>query len=338
MQPYQLLEREFGELLGPEWYCVAVSSGTSALHLALEVLKTARNVQDRCGVLLPDLTMVACARAVTMANLVPHFADCNEQLLIDPGTWKSLKTYSGPICGIMPVHIYGRRCDMDLIHSVASAHGSFVVEDLAEAHGVPPHPKTDAACWSFYQNKIIRGEEGGMIAFRNPDQAKLARQLRSLGFTEDHDFQHIPRGVNARMSNLHAGPIRRSLRNFRANVAHRKYLVECYDSVIPEVWRMPKRDANWVYDLRIPRLTTPVQDQIVSKLKCSGIQARHCFKPMTTIQEYRNPATFHPNAVRLSQEVIYLPLRESMTKKNCVDYASEFVSTCRGYGVHPELS
>lgn len=213
-----------------------------------------------------------------------------------------------------------------------------IIEDLAEAHGINPHPGSFAACWSFYKNKIIHGEEGGMVAFRNKDAADLARSLRSLGFTKDHDFMHIPRGMNYRMSDVHADLIIDSLADVEDNLQYREFLTGMYDTYVPENWRMPKRAVNWVYDVRVPGLTTPVQNCIVNTLKSEGIQARHCFKPMTIQPEFSNRQPVSPNALRLSQEVIYLPINESMDQEHVVTNADTFVKICRGFGIHPEMT
>lgn len=336
MEPYLQLEKEWAEFNGyhPE-QMVACSSGTAALHLALEALKLPQGSE----VLVPDFTMVACARAVTLAGLVPVFVDCDERLLMD------LRNIFGQGVGkgdpdkptgsaVMAVHIYGRRCDMNNIAGFARMCGLKVIEDLAEAHGVRPHPDTNAACWSFYKNKIVAGEEGGAVAFKDPAHAKLARQLRSLGFTDAHDFTHTPRGHNYRMSNLHAGAIlgeRRigfcSLDNYGWCATKRREIEAWYESYCPQQWKMPRRDAVWVYDLILPWKGDfgdgyGFVNLAVSRLREVGIEARHAFKPMHELQEYRNcrfvqrqesNITPYPMSSMMSQRVIYLPVQPGIT-------------------------
>lgn len=214
------------------------------------------------------------------------------------------------IKAIMVVHIYGRVCNMDLVHAFAEKHGLYVIEDLAEAHGVQPHPKTHAICHSFYRNKIVYGEEGGAVWFKNNEHAKLARQLRSLGFTDAHDFNHIPRGHNYRMSNAHASLVLDSLSRYRENLADRWRQMEQLDSACPAEWKLAPRSAPWIYDFRIPGLTK--QDEIVTELNKVGITARHCFKPMHLQREFKDcrlvcNAT-GSEALTASQEVIYIAL------------------------------
>lgn len=228
---------------------------------------------------------------------------------------------------ILVVHIYGRRVDMDKVHAIAEKYGLYVIEDLAEAHGVRPHPKTHAAIHSFYKNKVIAGEEGGAVWFRNPDHAKLARQLRSMGFTDSHDFMHIPRGYNYRMSNAHAHLILKSLQLYPENLKMRQEGVLVYNRYCPEQWLMPVRNVLWVYDIRIPNMTSEIQGQVVQALwtRC-GVQARHAFKPMSIQPEYKDCKVYGMgNATKFSKEVIYLPLTPGLVSREGARKAFEII-------------
>ena len=217
MESYQLLEHRWAEFIGRDpGLVVACSSGTAALHLALEALKVRPFGSE---VVVPDFTMVACARSVVMAGLMPRFVDCDKTLLMDDGDPFGNVTVE-PYSAFMGVHVYGRRLDMDWIHSVVNS--SPVIEDMAEIHGVNPHPDTEAACWSFYRNKIIGGEEGGAIAFKEKDVATYARQLRSLGMTPSHDFIHHPRGHNYRLANSLAERILLAVEGYGSALARRR--------------------------------------------------------------------------------------------------------------------
>jgi dTDP-4-amino-4,6-dideoxygalactose transaminase len=303
MEPYQQLEAEFAAWTG--WpHVVACASGTAALHLALEALQ----LPAQSAVVVPEFTMIACARAVTLADLRVLPVDCNASLLLPA-------YFPVPIrpTAIMPVHIYGRRCDMNGIHEYAKQLGAAVIEDVAEAHGVTPHPETDAACWSFFKNKIVAGEEGGMVAFKREDHAERARMLRCMGFTNKHDFMHIPRGHNYRLANGLARLVLDSLHCFADNIKKRRQIVDWYDALVPRSWQMPPRDMPWVYDLRIPQLTPEQQDAIVATLNSAGITARHGFKPISAQPEYRRDCAC-PVARQMAQEVIYLPITPTMTQ------------------------
>jgi dTDP-4-amino-4,6-dideoxygalactose transaminase len=283
-----------------------VASGTAALHLALEAL----GLPLASAVLVPEFTMIACARAVTMAGLRPVFVDCGPDLLLDTDlldkAWKKARRTCNGVSAIMPVHVYGRRCDMPVISDFAKNAGLAVIEDLAEAHGIQPHVESEAACWSFYRNKIIHGEEGGMIAFQDKRAADRARALRCLGFTEEHDFLHVPRGVNARMSNCHADRVLTSLRSVNSNLVARWRVEQYYNARVPHDWWLPSRQVCWVYPVCLVGVDTVA---VVKALNEQDIAARHGFKPMSMQPEYLGEFK-QLRAYQASQEVIYLPVNQ----------------------------
>ena len=303
MEPYQELEARFGEFLGVD-NVVCCSSGTAAVHLAFEALQ----LPPGSKVIVPDLCMIACPRAVTLAGLEPVFVDCGDDLNMDLNLF--LETIDGPTVAVLFVHNYGRRCRFprswdDYLPSLR------VVEDMAELHGIRPHRRTDAACWSFYKNKTVCGEEGGAVCFPSREgagYATRARSLRSLGFTAAHDFWHDPRGHNYRLANLLARPVLESLETFSAVDRAKRTLEALYDEACPAEWRMSRRDAPWVYDFRVGGMTAEQQDRAVRKIQALGIPARHCFKPCHLQPEYRRcRVVSRGRAGVASKEVIYVP-------------------------------
>ena len=353
MEAYQDLEKSWADFNGLDPAgMVACSSGTAALHLALEALQ----LPPGSKVIVPDFTMIACARAVTLAGLTPVFVDCDARLLMDLDCMSRATTDRGlddpkrflarPISCIMAVHVYGRRCSEDVLEC-AGLWDVRLMEDLAEAHGVNPHPNTNAACWSFYRNKIVAGEEGGAVWFRDPEHAALARQLRCLGFTDAHDFSHVPRGHNYRLANSLAGLIVKNLRAYRADLSGcgltaRREVEAWYDEVCPADWRMPPRDAPWVYDLMLPfkgSLTGELfSDHVVGELRKEGIPARAGFKPMHEQEEYRGcrfvggsesvpggRVTHYPMSSQMAARIIYLPIQPGKTTRQDVAKSFEVI-------------
>lgn len=314
MFPYERLEQELQPWCGRENVAVC-SSGTAALHIALEALELPKGSE----VVLPDFTMVACARAVALAGLVPVFVDCGPDMLLDIDPLEEACS-SGRASAIMAVHIYGRRCDMEAINRLASAYNLRVVEDMAELHGIHPHPATDAACWSFYRNKVVSGEEGGCVAFLFEGPTLRARSLRSMGFTDKHDFMHLAGGHNYRLADCLAEKVLASLRRFDAIMFLRRQIEALYDAACPPEWRLPPRESPWVYDLRIPGLAN--QDEVVKAV--SG--ARHAFKPMTIQPEFaRCRRVGGINASQLAREVVYFQIRPGITNQDAVLEAFEAV-------------
>lgn len=327
MKPHEELEQKWAEFNGTDPAgMVGCASGTAALHLAFEALR----LPPGSGVVVPDLTMVACARAVVAAGLVPVFADVDERGILCLDSVDEILSRAGPgkqrggnVRAVLPVHLYGRVCDMDALHIIAGKYGIHVVEDLAEAHGVRPHPLSDAACWSFYRNKIVAGEEGGAVSFQSPERAAYARSLRCLGFTSDHDFRHIPRGWNHRLSDAHARLILESLAAYPTNLERRRERESILDAACPEAWRLGPRRAPWVYDFRVRGMIKSQQDLAVELLQSVG--GRHCFYPMTWQAEfYSRESTLKPRSVTLSSEIIYISLAENISEISAM-FAFRFV-------------
>ena len=344
LEQHKLLEQSLSKWSSCE-DIVSCSSGTAALHLALESLK----LSVGCSVVIPDYTMVACARAVILAGLNPVFCDVNDSMLMDLDHLDSLLSNDDSIVAVMPVHLYGRRFPMDQLSVLRNKYGLYIIEDLAEAHGINPHWSADASCWSFYINKIVAGEEGGAVAFKSKYYSDVARSLRCLGFTSDKDYNHIPRGHNYRMSNAHASLILESLKSVEDNLQKRKDIEKVYDKIMPYEWqnvRAGVRDVVWVYDLRIRNLDKTKQDTIVKTLRYNGIEARHGFKPLSSLDEFRVIGRQQKkreekcrlrgddrqktkkgvwNSTVLSREIIYLPVVPDVTTAEQVFKASELI-------------
>lgn len=279
---------------------VSCSSGTAALHLALESLSLPKGGH----VLVPDFTYIACARAVTLANMQPIFVDVNrEDLLLDT-------TLLGKrAAAVMAVHVYGRRVDMDAVHEYAAASGAKVVEDMSQCHGLKPDPRTHAVCWSFNRTKVVHGEEGGCVAFRDPEDASVARSLRSMGSNGHGDYVHRARGHNYRLADCLAKLILDSLDGFDRERRKRRRIEEAYNKACPMEWIMPERLSPWFYDARVPGLGRKRMSWVVTELNRGGILARHSFKPCRRQDEYLRCSHI---AGRISdgasEEVLLLPL------------------------------
>lgn len=307
-QPYRMLEREFEDWT-QQPNMVACASGTAALQLALEALALPKD----STVLIPDFCMVSVARACTMAGVRPYPIDCDSQSLnfnvhLVPRMAVSLG--KGYVSALIVVHTYGRLCEMEAIHQWAEMNDVFVIEDMAEAPDQKPDPRTTVACWSFYRNKIIHGEEGGMCSFQNPIAAERARQLRSCGFTQEHDFLHLPGGFNARLSNANADLIRESLKSAVWSIDRRRFIAGVYDDLTAtsKDWQRPKPESNWVYALQVPNGLPYNAIDLVRKLRLEVSGARMAFKPIREQPEYYSGGYENSHAYRASRQVFYLPI------------------------------
>lgn len=298
-------EQAFAEYNGIA-HGVACSSGTTALTLALRAL----GIGPGDEVLVPEFTMIASAWSVDYVGATPVFVDCGDDLNIDVARIEEKITPRTKV--IMPVHIYGRRCDMDTIMEIAFQYNLRVVEDSAEAHGVPP--VADIACYSLYANKIISAGEGGICL---TDDTRLANQmahLRGMAFTKDHSFLHKKLAYNFRMTNLQAAVALAQVERLDEFLAIRKRIEQRYQTGlegIDGITLMPERDVLWMYDLRAER-----RDELREFLAREGIDTRLFFKPMSRQPGYFDPNWESLNAARFSEDGFYLPTYTDLTESD----------------------
>lgn len=295
-------ERAFADYNGVA-HGVACSSGTTALTLALRAL----GVGPGDEVIVPEFTMIASAWAVTYTGATPVFVDCGDDLNLDVARIEEKITPRTKV--LMPVHIYGRRCDMDPIMRLAYEYNLYVVEDSAEAHGV--RPVGDIACFSLYANKIITAGEGGICL---TDDARLAGQiahLRGMAFSDDHSFLHKKLAYNFRMTDMQAAVALAQTERLADLLAARKEIERRYDeglAGIDGITLMPPRDVLWMYDVRAER-----RDELRAYLAAEGIETRLFFKPMSRQPGYFDPSWPALNASRFAADGFYLPTYVGLT-------------------------
>lgn len=276
---------------------VACSSGTSALILALRAL----NIGPGDEVIVPEFTMIATAWAVSITGAKPVFVDCGDDLNIDCNLIEEKITERTK--AIIPVHIYGRRCNMRRIMDIAHSYNLRVVEDSAEAHGVKP--VGDIACFSLYANKIISSGEGGICLTNEERLANQMRHLRSMAFTPDHDFLHKKFAYNFRMTNMQAAIAKAQLERIDLMLEKRKKIEAYYDEGLKNVKGvslMPKRDVLWMYDVVVEN-----KEELQKFLASNGIESRQFFKPMSQQPMYYNSNWKQLKAAKYGYAGVYLP-------------------------------
>jgi perosamine synthetase len=197
----QAFEREFSELVDGR-HCIAVNSGTSALHLALVALGIGAGDE----VVVPSFTFAATANAVRLAGAVPVFVDVDPQdFCLDVEAVRAAVTPRTR--AVMPVHLYGHPASMPQLAALAEEHGLLVVEDAAQAHaasldGRPVGAWGDAACFSFYPTKNMTTGEGGLVTTPHDDVARTLRLLRNQGMERRYENEIV--GFNVRMTDVAA--------------------------------------------------------------------------------------------------------------------------------------
>jgi dTDP-4-amino-4,6-dideoxygalactose transaminase len=220
-------EREFAACCEVE-HCVAVSSGTDALVLALRALGVGPG--DR--VLVPANTFIATAEAVSLVGAEPALVDCDPRTRTISVAAAAAELEARGGAGIIAVHLYGHPADVAALNGVAARHGAWVVEDAAQAHlarcrGARVGGLGRLACFSFYPSKNLGATgEGGAVTTRDAALAEAVRMLRHHGQRRAHHHERI--GCNARMPELTAAALRIKLRRLEAANRARRRLAARY--------------------------------------------------------------------------------------------------------------
>jgi perosamine synthetase len=307
-------EEEFSAIVGGR-ECVAVNSGTSALHLGL----LAAGVGPGDEVIVPSFTFAASGNAVRLAGATPVFVDIDpESFCVSPDA--AAAAITARTAAIMPVHLYGHPADMTAIERLAADHGLLVVEDAAQAHaaslgGTPVGAFGRVAAFSFYPTKNMTSGEGGMIVTDDPGVARQARLLRNQGMEERYRNEIV--GFNTRMTDLAAAIGRVQLGKLpgwterrRANAAALdRSLADVEGIVVPPV----APQAVHVFHQYTIRVTgSPGRDALQRRLQLAGV-GTGVYYPVPT---HRLPSfdldLELPETSRAAEEVLSLPVHPAL--------------------------
>ena len=295
--------------------CVAVSSGTAALHLIM----LAAGIGPGDEVIVPSFTFAATANAVRLAGADPVFADIDPVIFcVDPDAVAAAVTPR--TAAIMPVHLYGHPADMKALQATADRHGLLLVEDAAQAHlatlsGRPTGALGDSAAFSFYATKNMTTGEGGMVTTADPALARRVRLLRNQGMEQRYVHELV--GLNQRMTDLAAAIGREQLRHLpgwtRARRAHADFLDDRLTGVITPRAIGPVTHAYHQYTVRHPD-----RDALAEWLADRGIgTAIHYPRATHAMPAYAGEdrwATLRlPETERACAEVLSLPVRPDLT-------------------------
>ena len=314
-------EEEFANYCGVK-YAVACSNGTTALHLAL----LAAGISAGDEVIIPTLTFVATANAVTYCGATPILVDS------DPVTWNINppdieRRLTSRTKAIIAVHLYGHPADMDSINAIADKHGLLVIEDAAEAHGARYKEKNagslgNIATFSFYGNKIITTGEGGMVVTDDKEIAYKARQLRGQGMDPARRYWFPQVGYNYRMSNVAAAIGVAQLEKIEWHLQRRRSIAYQYAEHFSNHKRIrmqPEppsgRNAYWMSCIVLETASLISRDELALKLFDAGIETRPFFPPMHQLPMYAETAREHkfPIADMLSRSGLSLPSHANLT-------------------------
>jgi pyridoxal phosphate-dependent aminotransferase EpsN len=286
-------ERELAAAVGVP-HAAALSSGTAALHLALQLA----GVGPGDEVLCPTLTFVASVSPVRQLGAEPVFLD------VDAATWTlspalleeelAARSRQGRAPkAVVAVDLYGQCADYDPIAAACERHGVALVEDAAEALGAtyrgrPAGGFGRCGVFSFNGNKIITTSGGGMLVSADPELVARARFLATQARDPAPHYEHSVLGYNFRLSNLLAAVGRAQLRVLGERVAARRRNFELYREALgdlPGVGFMPEapygRATRWLTCVVLdPEELGATREDVRLALEAEDIEARPIWKPM----------------------------------------------------------
>ncbi|MGA8366447.1 MAG: DegT/DnrJ/EryC1/StrS family aminotransferase [Candidatus Acidiferrales bacterium] len=312
----EAFEREFADFCGTR-HCVALSSGTAALHVGLLAL----GVQPGHEVITSPNTFVAATEAITYCGAVPVFVD------IDPATAnldaRLLERAITPRTrAIMPVHLYGRPADMDAIREIAARHNVRILEDAAQAHGARYRGRrvgslAHAGAFSFYPTKNLGAcGEGGALTTDDDQIASFARAARSHGQTTRYEHEFV--GFNYRMQGYQGAVLRIKLRRLYAWTARRQEIAREYRRLLAGTrLEMPVDDPRdeCVYHQFVIYVSN--RNAVIAQLRDREIETSvHYPRPVHLQPAYSSlgyPPGIFPHAERACERVLSLPMFPSLT-------------------------
>jgi len=309
-------EKAFAAFTGAR-HCIAVNSGTSALHLAL----IAAGVKHGDEVITVPMTFIATSWGISYVGATPVFVD------VDPAAYtmsvsQIRECITSKTKAILPVHLYGQPADMAPILDIGREYGIPVIEDAAQAHGAiyqGRHAGTLGlcGCFSFYPGKNLGayGEGGAIVT--NDDQ--IARRLRSLrDHAQEERYHHTEIGFNYRMDAMQGAVLSVKLNHLQAWTEVRQFLAERYQKYLADLpIQLPAVGADRSHVWHLFVVLHGTRDRFRQSLESRGIATGlHYPIPLHLQEAYAHLGYSKgdfPVAERIGRECLSLPLFPEMT-------------------------
>jgi dTDP-4-amino-4,6-dideoxygalactose transaminase len=311
--------------------CVGVSSGSSAVYLALKAAGIGRGDE----VITTPMSWISTLNALRMTGAVPVFADIGDDLNIDAAQIEAAITPSTK--AILPVHFTGRLCDMPAILDIARRRSLLVIEDASQAFsahmaGYKAGGFGDLGAFSLNPMKVLAGYgEAGAITMRNAALKEKVESLRYAGTINKETCVDVE--LNHKIDALQAALLSVSLDNYKPVIAKRHALALRYWRRIGGLVGFP--GVPDIYDGRSVyfnmTVTVPRRDELLVLLRSKGIEAsiKHPILMPDQPAHQDLPAALIPKARSLVKQIITLPIHDKMNFDQ-VDHVCECVEAhCR---------
>lgn len=292
-------------------HATSVCNGTVALHLALVAL----GIGPGDEVIVPTLTYVASANAVTYTGAKPVFVDCRTgDWQLDPAD--VARKINPRTKAVMAVHLYGSAADLDALAALCARHGLALVEDCAEAIGTLYKGRHvggfgHVSAFSFFGNKTITTGEGGMVLTRDADLHDRIVRLRGQGLSKHREYWHDLVGYNYRMTNICAAIGTAQLERVGDILEAKRALAALYREMLrdlPLVFQAdPPEVTGSFWMICILTDTRAQRDALRRRLAQDGIETRPLFPPVHQMPIYHHAGESHPVSDDVSARGLNLP-------------------------------
>ncbi len=326
-------EREVAELLGCK-HVIATTSGTAAIFLAL----AGAGIEAGDEVLVPDVTFIATANAVSLAGAKPVLVDIDPRNLnLDPAAAERAVTPRTK--AVIPVHVSGRAADISAISDIAKRHGLLVIEDAAEAFLSKHHGKClgtfgRAGCFSLSPNKTITTGQGGLIATDDDQLHVRLRELKDQGRPArgtGGDDTHNSVGYNFKFTNLQAAIGLAQLKDLPRRADRMRNIYKGYREGLRGVDGISVIPFD-VEQGELPQWTDVLIDQrdaLYDHLVSRGIRGRRFWHPLHTQTPYRMPGQQFPNSSQQIPHAMWLPSAFTLSDEDVAAVCAEIRSFVR---------
>ena len=308
-------EEEFSHYVGGR-HCVAMNSGTSALHLGF----IAAGIEPGDEVIVPSFSFAATANSVALAGATPVFADIDPKTFnMDPDHVETLITSKTK--AIMPVHLYGHIAAMDRYEEISNKYGVKIIEDAAQGHLASLNGRNSGefgvvASFSFYPTKNMTAGEGGMVVTDSSEVARVLRLLRNQG--QEIRYQNEIIGFNTRMTDIHAAIGRVQLKKLPGWTKQRQdnaaYLDAHLKGVVTPFVAPGTTHSYHQYTIRIPGGSAEKRDAFMAGLTERGVGSGVYYPtPIHRLPSF-NLQLDLPETELVIKECLSLPIHPSLTQ------------------------
>ena len=320
-------------------YGIAVTNGTAAIDLAIEVL----GIKAGDEVILPAFTIISCVLQIIRSGAVPVLVDS------DKNTWNMdvdlLESRITPRTkAIIAVHIYGLPVDMNPILRLCEKYDLKLIEDAAELigqtyYGKPCGSFGDVSTVSFYPNKHITTGEGGMVLTNSEVTAAECRSLRNLCFIPEKRFVHDRLGWNFRMTNLQAAVGVAQLERLNFFIEKKRRIGRMYNELLANVAniQLPLESTDyadniyWVYGVVLDQSFRLDADEMIKRMAAHGVGCRPFFyslnkQPVLRKMGYFNDEVY-PVSENISKKGFYIPSGLAITDSQIQQVVSALIKS-----------